>query len=330
MVKKKFSGIQVTDLKWYDERMKKHRIGYYMDWNLAQNLSGIPNYLKKDYDCIAIVSGTSEVRTGKSTIAQQMGHYVAWMLAGGRMGPNEHGKWVVVKKPNKPVNFSLNNLVFNPDDMTKKAYELYNKYGKNQVIIYDEGRTGMDASRAMEQANKNLSVFFEQVGVMNHVIIIVLPNFFKLHEDYTTNRSLFLVNCFRDKRLRRGYFSFYNKIAKELLYHRGKKEVGTYFKYSAARPNFYGRFTKFSPFDKEEYDNLKRKELKKTQGKKHQAKFKRQRDALIYLLKRVTGWPNPTIAQELSVISGEQVRAGAIDFAISNITHKDSAREEME
>jgi len=52
---------------------------------------------------------------------------------------------------------------------------LFKKYGKNQVIIYDEGRAGLDSARAMQAINKIMQDFFQACGQYGHVILIVLP-----------------------------------------------------------------------------------------------------------------------------------------------------------
>jgi len=40
----------------------KEQIGVGIDGYLKQNLDGIPNFLKKGYDCVGIVSGMAKVR----------------------------------------------------------------------------------------------------------------------------------------------------------------------------------------------------------------------------------------------------------------------------
>ena len=55
-------SIQATDFRWYDEKHKRERVGYYMDEFLAVDLMGIPKYLDKAWDCVGIVSGHGKVR----------------------------------------------------------------------------------------------------------------------------------------------------------------------------------------------------------------------------------------------------------------------------
>lgn len=328
----------VTDFEWLDlsyrwmnkprwigaDGKEKNRKGFYMDYFMAKNLLGLPKYLAAAWDVVGIVSGHGKVRIGKSTLAQQIGYFAAWLMAGGEMvdSPDRANQLIIKKHPTKEVKFSLDNLVFTPDDLIKKADDLYKKYGKHQIIIYDEGRSGLDSARAMESVNKIMQDFFQECGFMGHIIIIVLPNFFKLHEDYAVNRSLFLVDVYANQELKRGYFSFYNEMNKEFLYFNGKKKIGSSLKYRDSRVSFSGRFTPFSPLDKVEYEKAKRAGLKKKQLKTKEAIWKRQRDAAIYLVQRSSGWELDMIGKELTVVSGHYVSGQAVKHAIENITHK--------
>ena len=323
-----WGGIQVTDYVWEDIERKKWRKGYYMSYPLAANLLGIPKYLDKAWDVVGIIGGHGKVRIGKSTIAQQVGFYIAWLLAGGKMdmvqnkGDNSP-TLRVTEAPTRQIHFNLeDNIVFSPEDLMKKASKLYEKYGRNQVIIYDEGRAGLDSARAMEAINKVMQDFFQECGQYGHVILIVLPNFFKLHEDYAVNRSLFLIDVFADKKLRRGYFNFYNEQQKEYLYFMGKKKVGNALKYSGCDSSFSGRFTKFLPIDKEEYEAQKAKALKKKQISRTEIKWKKRLNASIYLLKRETQWENDKIAEEIGIVSGDRISEEVIKYSIQAVTHK--------
>jgi hypothetical protein len=238
---------------------------------------------------------------------------------------NNKQTWVVdeIKNPKVPVKYNLKeNVVFSAEQLMSTATRLYNKYGPNQVIVYDEGRQGLDSARAMESVNKGMEDFFQECGFMGHVILIVLPNFFKLHEDYAIARSLFLINVYADKQFNRGYFSFYNEYQKEKLFYFGKKRIGVRAKYDAANHNFWGRFTGWTPFVRKEYDKLKKKALEKKRKTRQQAMWKKQRDSAIYLVKKYADISNQTISQELSVISGQKISPRSIDYAIANITHQ--------
>jgi hypothetical protein len=316
--------MHVTNFEWYDEKHRMNRIGYYMDEFLALNLMGVPRYLDKEYDCVGIVSGHGKVRIGKSTISLQVAYFIAWLVAGGKMTQNKlTGKWFVSKTPNKDVNFNLEeNVVFSPEGLMKKAGELYKKYGKNQVIVYDEGRAGLDSASAMQAINRAMQDFFQECGMYGHVIIIVLPNFFKLHEDYAVNRSLFLIDAYSDRSLRRGFFNFYNEIQKEWLFYMGKKKIGSSLKYSDSRPSFSGRFTAFLPLDKQKYEDAKREALKQKELRNTERKWKKQRDAAIYLLRKIGELSMMDTAKELTAVCGFAVTVDMVRNAIETITHE--------
>lgn len=276
--------MKVTDLTW-TRKSGKIEQGFYMDHWLKQNLDGIPWYLEKAYDVVGIISGHGKVRIGKSTMAAQVATYVAWLLAGGRMPEDENGNIIEIIPPIKPFTFNLEeNYAFAASELQEKASKLYKKYGKNQIIVYDEGRQGLDSARAMESVNKGMQDFFQECGRMGHVILIVLPNFFKLHEDYAIARSLFLIDVYASEKLERGRFAFYNERRKELLYEFGKKKLGVTAKYTGTNPNFSGRFTSWFPFASDAYDKLKEEALEKKSLNKHERNTKMVRDVLAWLL----------------------------------------------
>jgi len=311
----------------------KEQDGVKIDGYLKSNLDGIPNFLKKGYDCIGIISGMSKVRIGKSTMAiGSTGSYIAWRLAGGRIDCHQENKnnklvWVIdkMKMPERQIHFTRKeNVCFSAEDLQEMAFRLYKKYGKNQVIVYDEGRQGLDSARAMESINKGMEDFFQTCGFMGHVILIVLPNFFKLHEDYAVARSLFMINVYTDKNYNRGYFSFYNEEQKERLFFFGKKRIGVRAKYSAASHNFWGKFSSWFPFDKDDYEKAKEMAMKKARQKKSNIKYKKQRDACMFLLKKFAEMSSIDISRELSVISATKISERMVRYAISGITKQSS------
>lgn len=242
---------------------------YYLAQYLVENFVKIPVHLSESWDCVFIVSGHGKVRIGKSTLACQSAYFIAWLLAGGKMEmfeePTETGKivrrWKITREANGPVPFDMDHVVFTPKDLMETAAKL----PRHSVIVYDEGRAGLESKRAMDNLNKVMEDFFQECGQYGHVLVIVLPNFFKLSEDYAVNRSLFLLDAFaipKGDKFERGYFSFYNEHNKEMLYYFGKKKYSVASKYSATVRNFWGRFTKFFPLDKEAYDEKKKNALR--------------------------------------------------------------------
>jgi len=325
----------VTDVIWKSKTKKGvetiHK-GFYMDGYLAENLAPIPKFLTKGWDCVGIVSGHGKVRTGKSVMGCQIGYYVAWMLAGGEMDlrrDKETGKFidpVVIKSPDKPLNYSLNNLVFSPQELMDKGSTL----PPHSVIVYDEGRSGLDSKSAMTSLNKMLEDFFQECGVYGHVIIIILPNFFKLHEDYAVSRSIFLVDVYHDENWNRGFFNFYNEIQKERLFFFGRKKVGITARYNSAYPSFYGKFRNWFPFDKDKYDLMKKFALKQKASQKRNVKIKEQRDALIHMYKTDMDQTIAGVAERMTEVLGKNVGRDVVNDGLKEYRKYLERKRELE
>lgn len=325
--------VLVTDIPWTNKsgELKK---GFSIDGYLAENLQPIPKFLKKEWDCVGIVSGHGKVRTGKSTMGAQIGCYVAWLIAGGvmdlRRDPDTekflYPEGKIIKRPNKPLRFSLNNLAFSPEELMEKGRNL----PKHSVIIYDEGRAGLDSKSAMTAMNKMLEDFFQECGQYGHVIIIVLPNFFKLHEDYSVSRSIFLVDVYHDENWNRGFFNFYNERQKEKLFFFGRKRIGITSRYAAASPSFFGNFSAWFPFDKDKYDIMKKVALKKKEIGKRSAKIKEQRDALIHMYKYDMDETMKSISERLSEVLKKKVGVEVINHALKDYRLYLEKKEELE
>jgi len=318
----------VTDKVWKNKSGEIKR-GYYMDGYLVQNLAGIPGHLKKDWDVVGIISGSGKVRVAKSTIAMQTGFLVAWLLAGGEMNLNredlDYGK--VIKIPEKKVRFSLDkNVVFDVETLMKRGHEL----PMNSVLVYDEGREGLDAKSTMMNINRTLETFFQECGVYNHFIIIVLPDFFSLNKNFATARSNFLINTYVDERYNRGFMAFYNELKKENLYEFGRRKLGSFARYGATTPNFRGRFTKWLPFPKEEYDNLKKDALRKKRLSRTDIRISKQRDILIYLYKKAKDLNSKELSDEINEEFGVRIGRDIIKKSGANAIALKEAKRYLE
>ena len=307
----------VTDLRY---RLKNGELqqGYSMDGYLAENLAPIPSFLKKDFDLVGIITGSGKVRVGKSYFTCQIGYYIAWCIAGGEMNlkRNDEGKYInpIVKKhPTKPINFSLDNVTFSPEELMKKAQT----FPKNSVIIYDEGRAGLDSKNTMTALNKLLENFFQECGQYNHVILIVLPNFFNLSEMIACGRSTFLANVFLDESYSRGNFNFYNEKQKDFLYYMGKKKVGLFGKYASTTPSFWGSFPDFLPFDAEEYHKRKLKALKNKRLTTREQRVREKFMGMVEIFKQETGFSSEETAEKLGSALNQKITHNVIENALS-------------
>lgn len=298
----------VTDKVWYTKGGELRR-GYNINRLLAENLSGVPAHLHKDWDCIGIISGRNRVRIGKSSMAFQCAYFVAWLLAGGEMCVDEsspdYGK--ILKKPNKKVKFDLGHVVFDPNDLMKLGNELPTQ----SVIVYDEGRAGLESKSTMMSINRMVEDFMQECGQYNHFLLIVLPDFFTLNKNFATDRSMFLIDVFTDDNYRRGFFNFFSVKKKERLYSFGRKLLGSTSRYNATQPDFFGSFSKWIPFDKDDYAALKKKALDKKRLSAKDIRISKQRDILIYLYKNTGNFSlrelSEEIKEEFGVVIGKDV-----------------------
>ena len=312
--------MKVTEVEWnhIDPKTKKvtKKNGFYMDGYIAKVLSGIPGHLKKEWDVIGVVAGRNKVRLGKSTMGFQCAYFAAWLLAGGEMcfdrKSSDYGK--VIKLPIKEVKFGLDHVVFDIDTLMKKAHE----YPMNSVFVLDEGKRGLDAKSTMTQLNKKMEDFVQACGVYNHVIFIVLPDFFSLNKDFATARTKFLIDVYTNKYHQRGYFRFFGELKKEQLYEFGRKLLGVTARYNKTTHDFRGRFTKWMPFDKDIYDGLKRKALSKVRLGKRDINLARQRDIVIYLYKNLKNKSAKELEKEIAEEFGVRISHEVIGKAIQH------------
>lgn len=220
-------------------------ITYHMDNGLKQVLTSIAYNVPNDWDSIILISGSGMVRVGKSVLAQQVAAFLA-----GKLG----------------TKFAIENIVFTGSELMEKA----RKYPKNSVFVYDEARGELDTKKVMEDITKTLLDFFAECGMYNHVIIIVLPDFFDLPKGIAINRSELLLNVYRDRSSKkdkqgdeviafeRGFFQGFHRPSKKKLYIKGKKDFNNY---DAATRDFYGDFPNIFTVDKEAYEAKKREYL---------------------------------------------------------------------
>lgn len=248
--------------KIYDKK-KDFKIEYYIDDRLKKNLDEniIPSLEKKDKDCFIVVDGKEGA--GKSTLALQLGKYVDPTL-------------------------DLNRIVFTAEAFRDAVF----KAKKGQVVIFDEAFTGLSSRAALSGVNRALVSLMMQMRQKNLMVIMVLPTFFLLDKYAALFRSKALIHVYENKGIR-GYFRLYNEQKKKMLFLLGKKDYSYGFK--AARTNFKGRFYgKFSIGDEkveEKYRAKKSKALEETQKdpmSAGQAKYKEQRDILLWRLRKET------------------------------------------
>ena len=237
---------------------------YYIDGYLASQLDSIVYNVKKDWDFVIMITGNRMVRVGKSILAMTVCAYLA--------------RGVLLRKVDrKPMNkdaYCMENVFFDNKTLVEKAQEL----PKFSVLHYDEGREGLAANKAMKSFQQDLIDFFTECGQLNHIFVIVAPDFFDLKEDIAVGRSEILLNVYRGSesvmrdiyntgtkapitKFTRGNFQFFSRKKKAKLFDLFRTTRRK--SYSLTRPDFIGRFVDQYTIDEVEYKGKKRESLER-------------------------------------------------------------------
>jgi len=235
---------------------------YKIDYILAYQLDSIVYNLRKDWDFVILIAGDRMVRVGKSVLAMIICAYLNYSLS----------RLKIDKKPMNENAYSINNIFFDNKIMIDEAQ----KRLRFSVIHYDEAREGLAASKAMRQFQQDLIDFFNECGQLNHIFIVVCPDFFELKEEIAVGRSELLVNVYRKeltremdiynegvKRpitvLQRGHFELFSRKAKQILYEIAKTTRRK--SYGHVKADHVGDYSHQYPINEVEYRAKKRDSL---------------------------------------------------------------------
>jgi len=210
--------------------------GRYMTQFLYQNLDFMAEKITKDMTFLAVFfSSTLEVGTGKSVLATQTGE--AWTdLVNRKYGLN--------------IEFTARNLVFKPEHLIERAFEV----PKYSCIILDE----WEDATYWSKLGVTLRRFFRKCRQLNLFMIIIIPNWFQLPLNYAVSRSIFAIDIKFDENLDRGNYDFYTFGSKKNLYIKGKKMHN----YNVQRADFKGHFLDGYGIPREAYIKAKEKDMK--------------------------------------------------------------------
>lgn len=223
--------------------------GFPMNRILKMQIDYMLKNITSDWDFVILISGSGGVRLGKSYLASQLGIY--WTSEIKRL----HGVTV-------PFNLKQN-FVFDGSQLIAKGNALGTKHPMS-CLIFDEAGSDLQSSKHAQKSTKDTLDYLRECGQYNNLTILVLPDFFDLPKGVALNRSISLINVFSVPNketfmFQRGYFKFYNKKSKKLLYLKGKKELN----YTAHPHNFFGTFPNHFCLDKDEYSKMKIDALRK-------------------------------------------------------------------
>lgn len=267
---------------------------YGIDDILLYHLDSIVQDAENDFSFTLLFSGDGLVRVGKTVLGSQVGHYLAWRL---------NRKWDAK---------GAANFVFSGKDLIKEGTE-YGKKGIKMVFIYDEARAEMNSKMAITAVSRTLEDFFAECGKYNHIVIVILPDFFELNKRYALNHGEFLINVFLQKTKvkfkydetkevltrKRGQFAFFARTKKKFLYIYGQDTLN----YHAVEPDFYGSFSDFWVVDREAYEEKKDAFLERDRdaGKNNASKkYFEQRNKAIYILYKELGFRQKAFSQYIT------------------------------
>jgi len=258
-------------------------IKFKFDKLLFYRLLSIAHDSNNDFSFIILISGDGMVRVGKSVLAQQA-CYILGMETG--------------------IGFDFQNLstlVFNGDDLIKIATECGLR-GERKVFWYDEARADLNSKQVMTSLSQTIGNFIAETGKFNHVLVLVLPDFFELQKRYALNYSECLINCKLNKRMvkhksklgleldistrERGVFSFFTRNRKKSLYIRGME----YYNYNIAPPTFKGRFLNYWIINRALYESKKDEFLKRDRNKKVENSRDKKNNEIIMALSESMGF----------------------------------------
>lgn len=225
----------------------KTRAGFPMNRLLKMQIDYLLKNVVDDWDFTLLICGEGEVRIGKSTLAQQISTYWVWSMF------HLHG----IKLPHSVKE----NMVFVGSELIKKG----NKLGQNHkysTLIFDEAGADLEGVKSMTQTTKAVRDYLRECGQYNMLNILVLPEYFDLPKGIALSRSIAMINVYwlpdKDGSFQRGYFKFYNKPDKKLLYLKGKKDLD----YKVCQDTFYGTFPRFYTYNEKDYKKEKMQALK--------------------------------------------------------------------
>lgn len=209
--------------------------GRYIDGTLYDNIKILAKNIVKDHTWLGVLSSsTLEVGTGKSTIAQQLAE--AYLNA-----VNEYH--------NLNLELTMENIVWKPKDLIERSF----KVPRYSVVIVDE----WEDANYWSELGVSLRKFFRKCRQLNLFILLIIPNYFQLPQNYAVSRSVFFIDVHFEGEFQRGFFKFYNFDRKKELFIKGRKEQN----YNIVKPNFIGRFVDGYAVNEKEYREKKLKDM---------------------------------------------------------------------
>lgn len=171
----------------------------------------------------------------------------------------------------------------------KQFVDCVKRANKYDVIVLDEAYFTFTNTNRMQSFQTTIISMLTMIRSKNLFIIIISPTFFDLNKYLVIHRSVAAFRIY-SRGLERGFWEMYGEEAKLKLYIQGRKNNDL----SVGKPDIRGRFTKWFPVDKKEYNALKDaavREMQEGMEKKPEEnilKIKKHRiEGAIWMLKQV-------------------------------------------
>lgn len=296
---------------WFPKGSRPHqrKDGFFMDDNLKAQIDILAKNITNDWDFTILITGGGEVRLGKSMLSLQIMAYWSWLME------DLYG----IKVP-----FDVKrNIVFNWDKLIEMGHKLASETHYCS-LNYDEAGETMEGTKTATKELKAVKDYLRECGQYNFLNILVLPEFFTLPKGVALTRSVFLIDVYyianEEGIFERGFFRFYSRRNKKMLYLKGKKELN----YNAHPYNFDGRFYKFYPIDEQEYRNAKEEALKNRSSNVRDVVME-VRDCLLYLLNKKLKYTQESISQEIWKYARINIHQTTIKDAIKRFMSENTA-----
>lgn len=245
----------------------------YMDGYLKSNLDITHELIMNDFDNIGLIVGYEG--TGKSMLALQIAYYL-------------------------DATFSIKDICFTDKQIIERIEELEKKgETTGKALVWDEAD---DLSRSWnDKITFTLKRLGKRMRKLNLHLIIVTPTFFDMGKYWAIMRTRYLIEPYSIGK-DRGFFRFFNRKQKRLLYIHGRKE----WDMNKARESFKGRFLdlpKDFPINIQEYQKKKSQatfgaETGSLQGEERQAAIIRKNR--LEILGNMLDWPARSGKEEFS------------------------------
>lgn len=276
-----------TDI--YPKGFSRNRYdGFYIDNKLKAQLDILIKNIVNDWDFTIIITGSGEVRVGKSVLGMEIAAYWAHE---------------VKRLHNKNTIICEKNFIFDGRKLIEQGNYIGQKFPYSP-LVFDEAGADLSGTKIMNQMTQDVLDFYRECGQYNLLNILILPDFFDLPKPIAITRSTFLINVDYESNsegiFQRGIGKFYSRKNKKWLYLKGKKTLD----YNAHPYDFAFRFIPFYPINEESYRKLKVDALRQRE-KRRSSVVLDQRDFAWWLLVEEFGMDREELCKRTSNVTGK-------------------------